>query len=339
MKCILVTGGAGFIGSHTVVALHEAGFQPIIVDNLSNSEASVLEGIKQIIGKPVPFYQGNYQDKQLLGRIFNQHIIGGVIHFAAYKAVGESVSQPLKYYQNNVAGLTVLLEMMADKNIKELVFSSSCTVYGEPEKLPVTEESPQQPAESPYGSTKQICEVIIRDVTKASNSLRSEALRYFNPIGAHPSAMIGELPLGVPENLIPLVTQAAAGIRDKLTVFGNDYDTPDGSCVRDYIHVMDLARAHVASLQHLAKQPAGYFDVFNLGTGKGSTVLEVLSTFEKVTGKKVPYKIGPRRQGDVIKSYASVNKARDVLGWKTELTLADALKDAWRWQQKLQSAQ
>ena len=334
VKNILVTGGLGFIGSHTVVELFNAGYQPIIVDNLCNSEESVLSGIEKIIGTKPVFYKQDFQDKKLLKKIFKDHGIDGVIHFAAFKAVGESVEKPLDYFQNNVVGLVSLLEAIEESNINNLIFSSSCTVYGEPDQLPITEKSPLKQAESPYGATKQMGEVIIADTTKASLHLRSLSLRYFNPIGAHTSAEIGELPKGVPENLVPFVTQAAAGLRDELTIFGDDYPTPDGTCIRDYIHVVDLAKAHVKSLEYIARQKAGLYDTCNVGTGKGSSVMEVIQTFEKTTGQKVPYKIGPRRSGDIIQTYAAVDKAEKVLSWKSELSLADALKDAWNWQVK-----
>jgi UDP-glucose 4-epimerase len=317
MKQILVTGGAGFIGSHTVVELIGAGYQPIIVDDFSNSEKSVIDRLKQLTDHEIVYYEGKFQDKDLLAKIFGEHQIEGVIHFAAYKAVGESVEKPLKYYENNVAGLISLLEFLESRNIASLVFSSSCTVYGNAKKLPLTEESEVQAAASPYGATKQIGEEIIRDTTKASRSLRSIALRYFNPIGAHPSALIGELPRGVPSILVPFITQAVAGWRDELTVFGDDYSTPDGTCIRDYI------------------QKPTFYDVFNVGTGKGSSVLEVIRTFETATGQKVPYKIGPRRPGDIITNYADATKAKETLNWQAEKTLADALVDAWRWQQAL----
>jgi UDP-glucose 4-epimerase len=335
MKQILVTGGAGFIGSHTVVELIGAGYQPIIVDDFSNSEKSVIDRLKQLTDHEIVYYEGKFQDKDLLAKIFGEHQIEGVIHFAAYKAVGESVEKPLKYYENNVAGLISLLEFLESRNIASLVFSSSCTVYGNAKKLPLTEESEVQAAASPYGATKQIGEEIIRDTTKASRSLRSIALRYFNPIGAHPSALIGELPRGVPSILVPFITQAVAGWRDELTVFGDDYSTPDGTCIRDYIHVVDLAKAHVKALEHLEKQKPTFYDVFNVGTGKGSSVLEVIRTFETATGQKVPYKIGPRRPGDIITNYADATKAKETLNWQAEKTLADALVDAWRWQQAL----
>jgi UDP-glucose 4-epimerase len=335
MANILVTGGAGFIGSHTVVELSAAGHRPIIVDNFSNSNRSVVDRLGEIVGEPVKCYEQDYQAVQELGRIVVDEQISGIIHFAAYKAVGESVKEPLKYYSNNVSGLIELLGYCEDSPIKHFVFSSSCTVYGDPDSLPVTEDSPTKPATSPYGTTKQMDENILQDVTRVSGAFNSVALRYFNPIGAHPSGLIGELPIGVPANLVPFVTQTAAGMRDKLTVNGNDYPTPDGSCVRDYIHVVDLAKAHVKALDYLEKQDTAFYDVVNVGTGTGSSVLEVINTFEDVNGTKVPYEIGPRREGDVISTYASVDKARDVLGWQAEKTLADALKDAWRWQQSL----
>jgi UDP-glucose 4-epimerase len=332
---ILVTGGAGFIGSHTVVELNKAGYKPVVIDNFSNSEKSVINQIEKLIEQPLKTYTGDYQDKKLLKNIFRKEKIKGVIHFAAYKAVGESVEKPLAYYLNNVAGLVYLLEAMEENNIANLVFSSSCTVYGEPDKLPVSEESSLKPATSPYGATKQMCEVVIQDTAFASKRLKALALRYFNPIGAHPSGLIGELPLGVPANLVPFVTQAAAGIRAKLTVNGNNYPTPDGTCVRDYIHITDLAKAHVKALAYLTKQSQGYYDVFNVGTGKGTSVLKVIKTFEKVNKQKVPYVIGPRRAGDVVTNYAAVAKSAKVLGWKAEKNLDEALRDAWRWQQTL----
>ena len=335
MSNILVTGGAGFIGSHTVVELVNAGYRPVIVDNFVNSERFVLDRLKEITGAPVAFYEQDFQDIAKLKKVVEDENITGLIHFAAHKAVGESVQEPLKYYRNNVSGLVELLEYIAVSPIKNVVFSSSCTVYGEPDKLPITEESPLKPAESPYGATKQMDEIILRDATAISNDFNSVALRYFNPIGAHPTALIGELPKGVPANLVPFVTQTAAGIRDKLTVNGDDYPTADGTCVRDYIHVVDLAKAHVKALGYLEKQPASKFETINVGTGKGSSVLEVIKTFEDVTGQKLAYAIGPRRDGDIISTYASVDKAAGLLGWQAEKTLADALKDAWRWQKTL----
>ncbi len=334
MKNILVTGGCGFIGAHTVVELVAAGYKPVIVDNFSNSDATVLAGIAKITGHKPTFYQGDFQDRQLLPKILRAEKIDGIIHFAAFKAVGESVEKPLAYYKNNVAGLIELLELLDKEKVTQLVFSSSCTVYGEPDHLPITENTPTKPAESPYGATKQMCETIIRD-TAAASQLRAIALRYFNPIGAHSSAAIGELPRGIPQNLVPFVTQTAAGWRDQLTVFGDDYDTPDGTNIRDYIHVVDLAKAHIKALEYIARQKPSFYDVCNCGTGKGSSVLDVIKAFEVASGQKLRYHVGPRRHGDIVKTYASVEKANAVLGWKAELSLQDALADAWRWQQTL----
>ncbi len=333
---ILVTGGAGFIGSHTVVALVEAGFEPVIVDDFANSERTVLAGIRAILGRDVPFYEADCNDADAMNHIFEAEGITGVIHFAAFKAVGESVQQPLKYYRNNLGSTMLLLDLMCTHQVHNLVFSSSCTVYGQPEHLPVTEETPRLPAQSPYGNTKAICEDIIRDTAHAVAPLKAIALRYFNPIGAHPSAEIGELPRGVPGNLVPFLTQTAAGKRESLTVFGDDYNTPDGTCVRDFIHVMDLAEAHVKALKLLneTNEDASY-DVFNIGTGHGATVLELIKTFEEVTGVKLNYHIGPRRAGDVEQIYAEVTKANRDLGWQAQRTLAEGVADAWRWQQKL----
>ncbi|GAB3757028.1 UDP-glucose 4-epimerase GalE [Spirosoma pomorum] len=333
---ILVTGGAGFIGSHTVVSLVEAGFEPVIVDDFSNSERFALDGIRTILGRSVAFYQADCNDSAAMESIFQKEQLTGVIHFAAYKAVGESTREPLKYYRNNLESLMLLLELMPKYNVPNLVFSSSCTVYGQPEKLPVTEETPRLPAQSPYGNTKAICEDIIRDVVQAQAPLKAIALRYFNPVGAHPSAEIGELPLGVPANLIPFITQTAAGIRSSLTVYGDDYNTPDGTCIRDYIHVMDLAEAHVQALRKLSENTAeSLYDVINIGTGRGETVLNIIKTFEEVTGVKLNYTIGPRRSGDVEQVYADVTKANTELGWTASRSLAESLTDAWRWQQKI----
>lgn len=337
MANILVTGGAGFIGSHTVVELDAAGHRPVIVDDLSNSEAFVIERLEQITGKRIAFYQQDYTDTFALKSIINQEQIDGIIHFAAFKKVGESVSEPLKYYRNNVAGFVGLLELLQESRVKNIVFSSSCTVYGSPDVLPMTEDLPIKPAPSPYATTKQMCEMILRDSTRVSSNLSALSLRYFNPIGAHHSALIGELPKGVPANLVPFITQTAAGLREQLTIFGDDYDTTDGTCIRDYIHVVDLAKAHVSALGFLASKPPATFDVFNIGTGTGSSVYEVLFTFQKATGVQVPYIVGPRREGDVPAYYASVDKAQQVLGWRAEKSLQDALADAWRWQQSLGS--
>ncbi|MEN8249835.1 MAG: UDP-glucose 4-epimerase GalE [Bacteroidota bacterium] len=334
MKKILVTGGAGYIGSHTVVELHNNGYEPIIIDNFSNSEKSVIEGIRAITGVKPKLYEGDCTDSNFMQDVFRIENPDGAIHFAALKAVGESVEQPLRYYQNNIDSLLVLLNTMEKFGSKHLVFSSSCTVYGTPDVLPVTEASPIKNAESPYGYTKQVSERIIEDAVGVIEGLSAVALRYFNPIGAHPSANIGELPLGIPNNLIPFVTQTAAGIREELVVFGNDYNTPDGTNIRDYIHVVDLAKAHVKTLEYLEKNDPMY-DVINVGTGQGNSVLEVIETFQKVNNIDLPYRIGPRRHGDVEQVYAGVDKATEALQWRSELTLEDALRDAWKWQQSL----
>jgi UDP-glucose 4-epimerase len=332
---ILVTGGAGFIGSHTVVELVNAGYEPIIIDNFDNSDKSVLKGIKKILKKPIKCYTQDCNNAKVLEKIFEKEKIQGVIHFAAHKAVGESVENPLKYYENNVGSLLTLLKVMLKCGIKNLVFSSSCTVYGQPDKIPVTEDTPRKPAASPYGNTKAIGEDILRDTIIAKHPLKIISLRYFNPIGAHPTAYIGELPNGVPSNLVPYITQTAAGIRKKMTIFGNDYNTPDGTNVRDFIHVVDLAKAHVSALKLLDNQADSYYDVFNIGTGNGNTVLELITTFEQVNHLKLNYEIGKRRAGDVEKIYGNVEKAQKIMGWKTEKTLAESLADAWRWEKKL----
>jgi UDP-glucose 4-epimerase len=329
---VIVTGGAGFIGSHTCVELVAAGMEPVIIDDFRNSEERVLDGLARILGHQPRLHRIDCTDERALDRVLAEEKPQGVIHFAADKAVGESVADPLKYYHNNIGSLVALLRAMAKHGLKDLVFSSSCTVYGHSDRLPVTEASPTGDAASPYGYTKVVCERILRDACTADPALRVVVLRYFNPIGAHPSAAIGELPIGVPNNLVPFITQAAAGLRGALTVFGNDYPTRDGSCIRDYIHVVDLAKAHVAALHWIGKGHASPCEVFNLGTGQGHTVLETVRTFEEVNGVKVPYVIGPRRAGDVVAMYADTTKGREALGWHTELTLADALRDAWRWQ-------
>lgn len=331
---ILVTGGLGFIGSHTVVALQQKGFEVIIIDDLSNSRIEVLEGIHSISGVQPTFYQIDLRDKQDVKQVFRDHKITGVIHFAASKAVGESVEKPLLYYGNNLISLVNLLEEMVENKSENIIFSSSCTVYGQADKLPITENAPTKPAESPYGNTKQIGEEILRDVANVE-MMNVIALRYFNPIGAHETAKIGELPLGVPQNLIPFVTQTAAGIRKELSVFGDDYPTPDGTAIRDYIHVVDLAEAHVAALGRLLERKnKSKFETFNVGTGRGSSVLEVIHAFEKVSGKKLNYKIVGRREGDVIAAYADTSLVQKELGWTSKLTLEDALDSAWKWQQK-----
>lgn len=332
---VLVTGGAGFIGSHTVVELVNAGFSPIIIDDLSNSSVSVLAGLKNILGFDVPFYQADCNDFTVVETIVKKHNIEGIIHFAAFKAVGESVQQPIKYYKNNIGSLLNILEVMQATKVLNLVFSSSCTVYGEPDQIPVSEETPKKKTESPYGNTKAIAEDILEDVIKSGENMNIISLRYFNPIGAHASTEIGELPNGVPSNLIPFVTQTAIGKRSKLVVFGNDYATVDGSNVRDFIHVVDLAKAHLAALNLLKTKNGTFYDVFNIGTGNGNSVLEVIQAFEKVNGVKLNYEIGPRRAGDVEKIYGNVEKASEILNWKTEKTLEESLKDAWQWELKL----
>lgn len=331
---ILVTGGLGFIGSHTVVELHNSGYTPIIVDNLSNSEISTLNGLEKILQTKPVFYEGNFADTKLINKILKTHKISGVIHFAAFKAVNESLQEPLKYYQNNVAGFIKLLEILAKHNISNLVFSSSCTVYGEPDKLPITESAPFKPAESPYGASKQMCEIILKDAQKAGLIKTAIALRYFNPIGAHKSGLIGELPIGIPANLVPYVSQTASKIRKEIVINGNDYPTPDGTCIRDYIHVVDLAKAHVKALDLLFKNPK-FYDAVNIGTGKGTSVLEIINQFIETNKVDVPYKVGPRRAGDIIEIYASTSKANKLLNWSTELSVKDALADVWRWQQNI----
>jgi UDP-glucose 4-epimerase len=332
MKKILITGGAGYIGSHTAVELWNAGLEPIILDDFSNSHENVLDRLAEITSKRFAFYRGDCNQREILDQIAQEHQLAGVIHFAAFKAVGESTQQPLAYYKNNLGSLLVLLEFMQDKEIQNIVFSSSCTVYGQPDVLPVTEATPRKDAESPYGNTKKIGEDILVDYVKSKPGIRVVALRYFNPVGAHPSAKIGELPMGPPQNLVPFITQTAAGIRQKLTVFGNDYDTPDGSCIRDYIHVVDLADAHVKALRFLFEKPLDFYEVFNVGTGRGNTVLEVIHAFEKVNGLKLAYEIGPRRAGDVVKTWADTTKINQVLGWHPKFSLDDCMKDSWSWQ-------
>jgi len=338
MKKILVTGGLGYIGSHTVVELQSAGFEVLIIDDLSNSSIEVLDGITTITHKKPLFVKLDLRNKKGVSEFFDAHQgIEGIIHFAASKAVGESVDKPLLYYENNLTTLVYLLQECEKHQIKNFIFSSSCTVYGEPDSLPITEEAPVKKAMSPYGNTKQISEEIINDVCSISG-LKSIALRYFNPIGAHPSAEIGELPIGIPQNLVPFITQTAAGIREQLSVFGNDYPTPDGSCIRDYIHVVDLANAHVVALQRIINDTVDdSFELFNIGTGKGSSVLEVVNTFENITGQKLNYKIVDRRPGDVISVYADTQKANVVLKWKAEKTMKEALSSAWKWEQRIRN--
>ncbi len=331
---ILVTGGTGYIGSHTVVELISAGYEPIIVDNLSNSSIYILDQIAEITGVKPAFFNLDLCDEQAVKDLFATHAIQNIIHFAAYKAVGESVVEPLKYYRNNLFSLVNLLNYCVEKDVN-FVFSSSCTVYGQPDVLPVTEDAAVKPAQSPYGNTKQIAEEILQETTAVKKNLKVSSLRYFNPVGAHASAKIGELPIGIPQNLVPFITQTAIGKREKLTVFGTDYATPDGSCVRDYIHVVDLAKAHVAALKALQKPNAANYEVFNIGTGKGSTVLEVIKTFEAVSGQKLNYEFGPRRPGDVEQVYGDVRKAESQLGWKAELDLSDMMRSAWAWEKYL----
>jgi len=338
MKKILVTGGLGYIGSHTVVELQKTGFEVVIIDNLSNSTLDVLNGITAITKVKPVFVKLDLREKEEVSIFFENHKdIVGIIHFAASKAVGESVEKPLLYYENNIGTLVYLLQECNKHSIHNFIFSSSCTVYGEPDSLPISEEAPIKIANSPYGNTKQISEEIILDTCSVSE-IKSIALRYFNPIGAHVTTEIGELPVGVPQNLVPFITQTAAGLRDELSVFGADYPTPDGSCIRDYIHVVDLAKAHVIALQRLltAKNTTD-FEVFNLGTGRGSSVLEVVNAFEKVTGQKLNYKIVDKRPGDVISVYADTAKANKVLGWKTEKTMEDGLESAWKWERKIRN--
>ena len=339
MAKILVTGGLGFIGSHTVVELQNEGHEVVIIDDLSNSSLNVLDGITAITGiKPV-FEQIDLKEKARVEDFFKRHNdVKGVIHVAASKAVGESVHKPLLYYENNIGSLVYLLKELTKLPEAAFIFSSSCTVYGQADELPITESAPVKKAESPYGNTKQIGEEIIQDTCKVSENLKAIALRYFNPVGAHPSCKIGELPIGVPQNLVPFITQTAIGLRDQLSVFGNDYPTSDGTCIRDYIHVVDLAKAHVVALERLLehKNKANY-ETFNLGTGKGSSVLEVIESFERVSGKKLNYKIVGRREGDVIAAYADTKKANQELGWKTELSLDDAMRSAWAWEQAVRS--
>ncbi|MGY6558254.1 MAG: UDP-glucose 4-epimerase GalE [Nitritalea sp.] len=332
MQKVLITGGAGYIGSHTAVKLIENGITPIIVDNFNNSERFVLERLEEITKQKIICYEGDCNDLAFMDALFGQEKLEGVIHFAAYKAVGESTQKPLNYYENNVGSLVVLLRLMEKYKVKNLVFSSSCTVYGQPDILPVSEETPRKPAESPYGNTKKICEDILHDVISSQSGLKIISLRYFNPIGAHPSALIGELPRGVPNNLIPYITQTAIGLREKLSVFGSDYATPDGTCVRDYIHVMDLADAHLKALEYVEKQPDNFIDLFNVGTGNGNTVLEVIQAFESASGQKLRYELTHRRPGDVEQVWADTKKINALLGWQATFSLTDALRDAWRWQ-------
>ncbi|MBQ6227999.1 MAG: UDP-glucose 4-epimerase GalE [Prevotella sp.] len=337
-KTILVTGGTGFIGSHTTVELQQAGYDVVIIDNLSNSKVEVIDGIEKITGIRPAFEKVDCCDYPALEAVFAKYPnIQGIIHFAASKAVGESVEKPLLYYRNNLNSLINLLELMPKYQVKGIIFSSSCTVYGQPspENLPVTEEAPIQKALSPYGNTKQINEEIIQDYIHSGANIKSVILRYFNPIGSHPSALIGELPIGVPMNLIPFVTQTAIGVRKQLKIFGNDYNTPDGTCIRDYIYVVDLAKAHVAAMTRVLEKDTDPVEIFNIGTGRGLSTLEVVEGFEKATGVKLNWEYAPRREGDIEKVWGNVDKANKVLGWKADTPIADVLASAWKWQKKL----
>lgn len=337
-KTVLVSGGAGYIGSHTAVELINAGYDVVIIDNLSNSERGAIDGIQEITGKEVAFEKVDTCDKPTLRRIFEKYSFDSVIHFAAYKAVGESMAEPLKYYQNNLVSFMNIVEMMKAYERPNILFSSSATVYGEAESLPVTEKTPRQPATSPYGNTKQIAEDILRDCCRAYDGIKGIALRYFNPIGAHPSALIGELPRGVPNNLVPFISQTAAGIRKCLSVFGNDYDTPDGTCLRDYIDVVDLAKSHVAAVDRMTSgKMVESYEIFNIGTGNPVSVLELINTFEEVNALKLPYDIVGRRPGDVTAVWADTSLANNVLGWKAERTLDQTLQAAWNWEKHIRN--
>lgn len=332
-EVVLVSGGAGYIGSHTTVALIEAGYDVVIIDNLSNSDIGAVEGVRKITGVDVPFEQVDCCDKEALRAVFKKYDFNSVIHFAAYKAVGESVEKPLKYYSNNLGSFVNILELMQEEGRSNVLFSSSATVYGEPDTLPVTEASPRKPATSPYGNTKQMCEDILRDTVAAGAGVKGIALRYFNPMGAHPSALIGELPRGVPNNLVPFITQTAAGVRECLSIFGNDYNTPDGTCIRDYIDVVDLAAAHVAAIGRLVEgKNKKDYEVFNVGTGRGVSVMELVEAFERVNGLKLNYRIVGRRSGDVESVWADTALANEELGWKAVRTLDETLAAAWAWE-------
>lgn len=333
---ILVNGGAGYIGSHTTVELMNTGHTPIIVDNFSNSKKWIIDRIEQITNKRPKVYEGDCTDSDFMNSIFEKEKnIDGVIHFTALKAVGESIEKPLPYYRNNINSLLVVLEMMQKHSVKNIVFSSSATVYGDPDTNPLTEESPRKQATNPYGNTKTIAEDIIKDVITSGANISAIPLRYFNPIGAHESHLIGELPSGVPSNLVPYITQTATGIRDELTIFGNDYDTPDGTCIRDFIHVVDLAKAHIATLEYLDKQTSPFFDVFNVGTGNGTSVMELINAFEKVNDVKIKYVVGPRRAGDIESCWADTTKINTILSWKATKTISASMKDSWEWQKTL----
>jgi UDP-glucose 4-epimerase len=334
-KKILVTGAAGYIGAHTVLELQEAGYEPVIVDNFSKSDDTLLKGIEKITGKRPNFHRGDCSDNNFLRSIFSSNgPFSAVIHFAAFKSVGESVEQPLAYHRNNIGSLLAVMEVMKENGVRDLIFSSSCTVYGQPDSVPVNEDTPFKRAESPYGATKQICERILEDCYKTG--FRIISLRYFNPIGAHPSGLLGELPIGTPNNLVPYITQAAAGVRQKLTIFGDNYQTPDGTCVRDFIHVMDVATAHVKAIEYMEKlSPENMLEAFNLGTGVGVSVMQLVKEFIRVTGVELTYSIGPRRPGDVERVYADPSKLNKAFQWSTRYTYTDALEHAWRWQKNL----
>jgi len=334
---ILVTGGAGYIGAHVVVELIAAGYQVVVIDNLSRSDKTLLKGIEKITNQSVNFFEGDCCDKSFLTNLFQSAgPISCVLHFAAYKSVGESVEKPLEYYKNNVGSLLTLLEVMQENNVLDLIFSSSCTVYGQPDHIPVNESAPFKRAESPYGATKQVCERILEDAY--ITGFRIVSLRYFNPIGAHPSILLGEIPQGTPNNLVPYITQTAAGIRDKLIVFGADYNTPDGTCIRDFIHVVDVATAHVKAMEFLSKRvEKNLYEVFNLGTGVGISVLQLINKFIKITGVNLPYTMGPRRAGDIEKVYADPKKVNSTLAWKTKYTIEDSLLHAWQWEKKVRN--
>ncbi len=333
---VLVSGGAGYIGSHTAVALIEAGYDVVIIDNFSNSDMGAVEGVRKITGVEVPFEQVDCCDKEALRAVFKKYPFKSVIHFAAYKAVGESVADPLKYYSNNLNSFVNILELMKEEGRNNVLFSSSATVYGEPVELPVTELTPRQPATSPYGNTKQMCEDILRDTAAAYEGIKGIALRYFNPIGAHPSALIGELPRGVPNNLVPFITQTAAGVRECLSIFGDDYNTPDGTCIRDYIDVVDLAGAHVAAIARLVEgKNKENYEIFNVGTGNGTSVMELVTAFERVNELKLNYKIVGRRSGDVESVWADTALANNELGWKAVRSTDETLQSAWAWEKKV----